>query len=123
MGKNFWGIDFWKIPPTPDGNPVSELMGWKNRFLMTRRFDFRKKFKNIGKKFSHKAFFKIRGYPYGKSRKNRAHAEYRTALRHIDAARRDNIGSTYIGRGRGRGYIGSPISYKIKLKSVFASKK
>nr|DAE37177.1 MAG TPA: hypothetical protein [Bacteriophage sp.] len=38
-------------------------------------------------------------------------------------ARRDNIGSTYVGRGRGRGYIGSPISYKIKLKSVFASKK
>lgn len=29
---------------------------------------------------------------------------------------------TYIGRGRGRGYIGRPISYKIKLNFIFARK-
>lgn len=90
---------------------------------MTRRFNFRKELKNIGKNFSGKAFFKIRGYPLWKSRKNRVNLSQPIALQYIDVARRDNKGSTYIGRGRGRGYIGSPISYKIKLKSVFTSKK
>ena len=32
MGKNFWGIDFWKIPLTPDGKQCF----WKT----VRRFNF-----------------------------------------------------------------------------------
>ena len=69
-----------------------------------------------------KSFFKRRGYPYGTVEKNRVNLLPPLAPRHIDVVRRSDKGSTYIGRGRGRGYIGRPISYKIKLNFIFARK-
>ena len=75
------------------------------------------------KKFFEQGIFQNKGVPLWKKSKNMVHVEHITGLWHIDVARRSDKGSTYVGRGRGRGHIGSPISYKIKLKSVFASKK
>ena len=81
-----------------------------------------KKLKNIGEKFFAQGIFQKKGYPLWKNRKNRINLLQPLAPRHIDVARRSDKGSTYIGRGRGRGYIGSPISYKIKLNFIFARK-
>lgn len=95
----------------------------KGRFnFMKQNFNVEKTQKYRGKIFRTRHFSKEGGTPLWKNQKNRVNLLQPLAPRHIDVVRRSDKGSTYVGRGRGRGYIGRPISYKIKLNFIFARK-